>query len=68
MKTSYKLLKKLEKPRENYTNILEQSVYVKYIHLHVYISYIQSVHIHWLKKLTNGKTYEQIYKRGNINA
>lgn len=40
MKTSYKLLKKLEEPRENYTNILEQSVYVKYIHLHVYISYI----------------------------
>ena len=33
MKTSLKLLKKLEKPWTNYTNILEESVYVKYTHI-----------------------------------
>lgn len=40
MKTSLKLLKKLEKPWTNYTNILEESVYVKYTHTHTYLSYI----------------------------
>lgn len=41
MKTSLKLLKKLEKPWTNYTNILEESVYVKYTHTHVSILYIK---------------------------
>ena len=39
MKTSLKLLKKLEKPWANYTNILEESVYVKYIHIYIYLIY-----------------------------